>query len=111
MYSAITGNHTSVEDLKTMAMRQLNLEKAFNLRFTNFGRSDDMPTPRDLSEPIPTGNLAGWKIDEEKYNQMLDEYYQIHGWSLKTSFPKRSTLEELGLDSVADDLERIGKLG
>jgi aldehyde:ferredoxin oxidoreductase len=70
-----------------------------------------MPTPRDLNEPIPSGNLAGWKIDEVKYNQMLDEYYALHGWNKKTSFPYRKTLEDLDLDYVADDLEKIGKLG
>jgi aldehyde:ferredoxin oxidoreductase len=70
-----------------------------------------MPTPRDMSEPIPAGRLAGWKMDEEKYNGMLDEYYDLHGWDRKTSFPTRKTLEDLDLDYVADDLEKIGKLG
>ena len=111
LYSAATGWETSVDDLKQMAMRQLNLEKAFNLRFTDFDRTDDMPTPRDLNEPIPTGNLAGWKLDAQKYNRMLDEYYEQHGWDTETSYPKRQTLVDLGLGSVADDLERIGKLG
>ena len=111
LYSAATGWETSVEDLKRMAMKQLNLEKAFNLRHTSFDRKDDMPTPRDLSEPIPSGTLAGWKIDEGKYNRMLDEYYDLHGWDRKTSFPKRETLAALGLGAVADDLEKMGKLG
>lgn len=110
LYSAATGVETSVEQLKRLAMKQLNLEKAFNLRHTNFDRKDDMPTPRDLREPIPTGNLAGWKIDEDDWNKMLDEYYDLHGWDRETSFPKRETLVDLGLDDVADDLERIGKL-
>ncbi len=86
------------------------LEKALNLRFTGFDRKDDMPPPRDLMEPIPTGPLAGWKMDEEKYNRMLDEYYDFHGWDRETSYPKRQTLVDLGLESVADDLARIGKL-
>ena len=111
LYSAATGWETSVEDLKRMAEKQLNLEKALNLRFTNFDRKDDMPTPRDLSEPIPTGPAAGWKMDPEKYNRMLDEYYDIHGWDRETSFPTRETLVNLGLEYVADDLEKIGKLG
>ena len=71
-----------------MAMKQLNLEKAFNLRFTSFDRKDDMPTPRELAEPIPTGHLAGWKIDKEKYNGMLDEYYEIHDWDTKRVTPR-----------------------
>jgi len=111
LYSAATGWETSVEDLKRMAMRQVNLEKAFNLRYTDFDRKDDMPTARDMNEPIPTGSLAGWKMDEEKYNRMLDEYYDLHGWDRETSYPTRKTLVDLGLDYVADDLEGIGKLG
>jgi aldehyde:ferredoxin oxidoreductase len=100
-----------VRDLKRCTEKQLHLEKAFNLRHTRFDRKDDMPTPRDLSEPIPTGNLAGWKIDEAKYNRMLDEYYELHGWNRETSFPTRKALVDLGLQDVACDLEKIGKLG
>ena len=110
LYSAATGFYVTVEDLKTIAMRQLNLEKAFNLRFTKFDRKDDMPTPRDQREPIPTGNLKGWKLDIEKYNKMLDEYYDLHGWDRETSYPKRDTLISLGLQDVASDLEKLGKL-
>jgi aldehyde:ferredoxin oxidoreductase len=110
LYTVATGWNTSVEDLKRMALKQLNLEKAFNLRHTHFDRKDDLPTPRDMGEPIPTGSLAGWKMDEKKFNQMLDEYYDLHGWDRETSFPKRETLVALGLENVANDLERIGKL-
>jgi aldehyde:ferredoxin oxidoreductase len=111
LYTAATGWDTSAEDLRQLAMKQLNLEKAFNLRHAGFERKHDMPTPRDMAEPIPSGPLAGWKIDEEKYNGMLDEYYELHGWDRETSFPTRTTLVDLGLDYVADDLEEIGKLG
>jgi len=110
LYSAATGWETSVDDLKRLAMKQLNLEKAFNLRFTHFDRKDDMPTPRDLAEPIPSGKLAGWKLDEAKYNRMLDQYYDLHGWDRESSYPRRKTLMDLGLESVAEDLARIGKL-
>jgi aldehyde:ferredoxin oxidoreductase len=110
LYSAATGWETSVGDLERMAIKQLNLEKAFNLRHTNFDRKDDMPTRRDLSEPIPSGELAGWKMDEERYNRMLDEYYDLHGWDRETSYPTLETLMDLGLDYVANDLEKIGKL-
>jgi len=111
LYSDATGWETSVEDLKRIAMRQLNLEKALNLRFTDFDRRHDMPTPRDLLEPIPSGNLAGWRLDEKKYNEMLDEYYELHGWNKQNSYPTRAILEELNLARVADELAAIGKLG
>jgi aldehyde:ferredoxin oxidoreductase len=110
LYSAATGVETSVEDFKRLATKQINLEKAFNLRFTEFDRKDDLPPSRELREPIVSGPLKGWKIDEEKYNKMLDDYYDLHGWDRETSFPKRQTLMDLGLEYVANDLERIGKL-
>lgn len=111
LYSAATGWETTVENLETIAMRQLNLEKALNLRFTDFDRKDDLPAPRELKEPIASGNLRGWKMDERKYDEMLDEYYDLHGWDKKTSYPARKTLVNLDLGGVADDLEEIGKLG
>jgi len=111
LYSAATGWETTVDDFKRMALRQLNLEKAFNLRFTDFDRKDDLPTPRDMSEPIPSGSLAGWKMDMTRYNRMLDEYYDLHGWDRTTSYPKREALLRLDLAKVADDLAHIGKLG
>jgi len=111
LYSAATGWDVSVDDLKEMAMKQLNMEKALNLRFTDFDRRHDKPTPRDWQEPIPTGNLTGWKIDHDEFNKMLDRYYELHGWDKKTSYPTRHTLEGLGLKQVADDMEKIGKLG
>ncbi|MBW1772717.1 MAG: aldehyde ferredoxin oxidoreductase family protein [Deltaproteobacteria bacterium] len=110
LYSAATGWETSAEDFTRMTMKQVNIEKAFNLRHTDFDRKDDMPTPRDLNEPIPTGDLVGWKLDEEKYNGMLDDYYDLHGWDRETSFPTKKALMDLGLEDVANDLEKIGKL-
>jgi len=110
LYSAATGWETSEADFKRMTMRQVNLEKAFNLRHTDFDRKDDLPTPRDLNEPIPGGSQKGWKMDPDRYNEMLDKYYELHGWDKETSYPTRKALEDLDLTYVADDLEKIGKL-
>lgn len=56
LFSTATGWSTSVQDLKRLAMKQVHLEKAFNLRHTDFDRKDDLPTPRDMAEPIPGGS-------------------------------------------------------
>jgi len=69
------GHTTGGPVIETMG--NLDVEKALNLRFTDFNRKDDLPTKRDLEEPIKTGNLAGWKMDKAKYNKMLDEYYDF----------------------------------
>ena len=107
LYSSATGLEISPEEIKTITLRQLNLEKAFNIRHAKFSRKDDMPTARDLAEPIPTGKLAGWKIEIDKWNAMLDKYYELHGWDLKTGYPTKHTLDTLGLGSVYDDIHNI----
>lgn len=111
MVSAATGKEHSLVDMEEIAMRQINLEKAINLRFTDFDRKDDVPGQKRHFEEIPSGPLKGWKLSRERYDEMLDEYYELHGWDRGTSYPKREVLEKLGLGNVADDLERIEKLG
>jgi len=41
---------------------------------------------------------------------MLDEYYDLHGWDKKTSWPFKETLEGLKLEEVARELESLGKI-
>ncbi|MBA7671486.1 hypothetical protein ES703_79644 [subsurface metagenome] len=111
LYSAATGRETTESDLRKAAARMLNVEKAFNLLNTNFGRKDDYPTPRDLEEPIPTGSMKGWKLERKDWDKLLDDYYEMNNWDKETSFPTRRCLEELDLKQIADDLEKVGKLG
>jgi aldehyde:ferredoxin oxidoreductase len=111
LYSAATGWETSEDDLRRITRKQLNLEKAFNLLRTNLDRKDDYPTQRALNEPIPSGRVAGWKMEKSDWDKLLDDYYELHGWDKETSYPTRKCLEDLDLKDVADDLERIGKLG
>jgi aldehyde:ferredoxin oxidoreductase len=105
LYSAATGWETSVDDLKRAATRMLNIEKAFNVLHANLGRKDDYPPPRVLTEPVPTGSIKGLKLDKQKWDKLLDEYYELHNWDVKTGIPTRECLEELGLNGVADDIE------
>lgn len=111
IYSAATGWETCADDFRRITTKLINVEKAFNLRRTNLGRKDDYPPPRVLNEPIPSGQYAGFHPTREKWDKLLDEYYEMHGWEKNTSFPMRETLEGLDLKQVADDLEKIGKLG
>ena len=60
---------------------------------------------------LMSASRAGFKIDEAQWNKMLDDYYDLHGWDRETSFPTRKALADLDLDYVADELEKIGKLG
>lgn len=63
LLSAATGIEFSKQELQDIAFRQLNTEKALNIRLHNFEREDDLPTPRDQNEPLRKGNLDCWKMD------------------------------------------------
>jgi aldehyde:ferredoxin oxidoreductase len=41
---------------------------------------------------------------------MLDEYYQLHGWSIKDGYPTFKTLENLGLGDIANELVTLGEI-
>ena len=47
---------------------------------------------------------------EEKYDEALTEFYKLVGYDEKTGIPTRGTLEKLGLENVASDLEKKGVL-
>ncbi|MFH1122224.1 MAG: aldehyde ferredoxin oxidoreductase C-terminal domain-containing protein [Pseudomonadota bacterium] len=89
----------------------MNVEKAFNILHAGFGRDDDYPPRRCLEEPIPRGSIAGFRLEKEGWDRLLDEYYEMHDWDPKMGFPTRAGLEALDLGPVADDLEKAGKLG
>lgn len=111
LYSAATGWETTAHDLRRYATRMLNIEKAFNILHAGFSRKDDYPPPRCLEEPILRGSAAGFKIEKEKWDNLLDEYYEMHNWDKETGFPTRECLEELNLKEIADALQKAGKLG
>jgi len=87
-----------------------NLEKAFNTLHTNMSREDDIPPKRFIKEQVKSGPYQGFKIDEDKYNHMLDEFYELWGWDKKTGMQTRAGLEKLGLKGIAEKLAKQDKL-
>ena len=55
--------------------------------------------------------LEGRHLDEVKFENWKTRYYEFEGWDQATGWPKGETLESLGLDNVARELETAGKLG
>ncbi len=111
LYSAATGWETTEDELKRSAEKILHVEKAFNILHAGFGRHDDYPPARCLEEPVPRGSIAGFRLGREKWDRLLDEYYEMHDWDMTTGFPTRLALEALDLGPIADDLEKAGRLG
>ncbi len=52
----------------------------------------------------------GEVVDRQKFERMKSEYYQLRRWDAKTGLQTRPTLEELGLNEIAQDLEKRGLL-
>ncbi|MDW7740068.1 MAG: aldehyde ferredoxin oxidoreductase family protein [Bacillota bacterium] len=105
LFVAATGSELNVEQIKRNALRILNLEKVYNYIHAGFDRKNDYPPLRDMEEPVPSGAAKGFRLEKERFDQMLDEYYSGHGWDIKTGLPTRERLVELGLDNLADDLD------
>jgi aldehyde:ferredoxin oxidoreductase len=102
---AATGIEYSLEQLNQISDRILNLIRAFWVREyrEKWTRELDVPPMRWFKEPLTEGTLKGSTLDLEKYNVMLDSYYQKRGWN-KNGVPTKGTLEKLGLADVAQQL-------
>ncbi len=110
LLNAGTGMGLTSEELMEYGQRIYNIEKAFNALHTGFSRKDDMPPPRFMNEPIRSGEFAEDILHKEGLEQMLDEYYQLEKWDLKTGLQTEQILLELGLQDVAKKLETYGRL-
>ena len=103
-------NLTEEELMDHYAVIGRNLEKAFNTLHTNMSREDDIPPKRFREEEVKSGHYKGFKIDENKYNEMLDEFYELWGWDKKTGKQTKIGLERLGLKNIARKILKYGKL-
>lgn len=126
MLTAATGVDFSEEKLMLAGRRILNMEKAFNVR-EGATREDDRLPYRLMNEVLPAVKAkeeddrlkqsgghpmpVGALIDSQEYlDQMLDEYYELHGWDKVSGLPRQRTLEMLWLEDVALALDKLGKL-
>jgi aldehyde:ferredoxin oxidoreductase len=103
LMEAVTGLAFTPEEVERVGERLNNLARAFNVR-EGFTRADDRFPERLMTEPLKSGASKGHFISEDDLKVMLDEYYTVRGWDLKTGTPTRTKLIQLGLGYVADQL-------
>jgi aldehyde:ferredoxin oxidoreductase len=94
-------------DIENAAERIKNLFRAILVR--NYGRTRDMEV-REVLPMLIYPDADGKTVNEEEYNHLVDNYYKLRGWDLKTGWPTRETYEKYGLKEIADELEVLGKL-
>jgi aldehyde:ferredoxin oxidoreductase len=103
LMEAVTGLAFTPEEVLKVGERVNNLARAFNVR-EGFTRADDTLPERLMTEPLKAGASKGQVFSREDLDKMLDEYYSLRGWDVKTGTPSRAKLTELGLAYVADAL-------
>ena len=47
-------------------------------------------------------------VDRDKFEKMKDEFYELRDWDKSTGLQTKTCLEKLGLNDVADKLEKEG---
>jgi aldehyde:ferredoxin oxidoreductase len=106
LYNSITGFSLSMDEMMLAGERVFNVEKAFNTREGASRRDDTIPA-RFFEEPLLGGGPSGGAVvDRDRFERILDEYYEARGWRLDDGAPRLWKLEQLGLREVAEDLSR-----
>ena len=126
LLSAVTGKHIDEKSLEQYGERIFNLNRAIMLREGRKGRTDDsLPETQYIERVEMIADVFGMHnpelllpgagdeiisrrgkaVDREKFERMLDEYYDVRGWDRATGFPTRKKLEELGLGCVIEGLQ------
>jgi len=105
MYSAATGIKTDANQLMLAGRRILTLERLFNTREGATRQQDDLPY-RLMNEPVPSGPPKGFTNSKKELDEMLDRYYELHNWDVKTGIPKKDTAKKLELEGEAAEVEK-----
>lgn len=90
--SAVAGIHHTESSLMLAGERGWNLKRLINLKLGM--RVDDEQCPEILMKPLSDGGAANYV---PPFRAMMEAYYQARSWDLKTGFPTKEKLEELGL--------------
>ena len=98
-YTAVTGISISEKELIVNGGEKINnLERLFNME-AGFGRKDDMPPKRYMSEPLEVAGIKYPPFSESLANSLLDDYYDERGWT-KDGVPPQQLINDLGLAEI-----------
>ena len=99
LYSLVTGDDTSADELSRAAERINTLARLINIR-EGLSRKDDSLPWKVMNVPIPDdGPVKGAIVTQDELDLMLDDYYETRGWTFE-GVPKTAKLKELGMDEL-----------
>jgi len=125
--NAVTGRNHTFEDGIKIGRRAWNLKRAI---FVLQGRTREIEkfagymykrgaSMSGVATTIPVYDGSKWDwvncrelyLDDKGVEDWKTAFYRFEGWDPQTGYPKRKTLEDLGLKHVADVLQAKNKLG
>lgn len=95
LYNAASGKSLSFDELENMAENVVALEKIYNQLHAGFDRSNDYAPARSMTEPMLSGPFKGQKLDLDKWDKMLSEYYRLHEWDENTGKVKEAKISRI----------------
>jgi len=99
LYSAVTGIEMTPEELQRAGERINNLGRLFNIR-EGLTRKDDTVPWKVMNVPIPDEGVAkGSFVSQEDLDLLLDDYYEVRGWT-KDGIPTVEKLNEIGMEDL-----------
>jgi aldehyde:ferredoxin oxidoreductase len=123
-FNAVTGKKISLVDGIETGRKIWNLDRAI---WVLQGRHRDMEVLTGYVYNVPTKSpyylpvyengawsyspCVGRVLNRTKFEEWKTKFYEFEGWNSASGWPKRATLESLGLKKVADTLQSKGKLG
>jgi len=99
LYTLVTGIEMSPEQLRIAGEGLNNLGRLFNIR-EGFTRKDDHMPIKVMTTPIPDEGVAkGSHVTQKELDFLLDDYYEVRGWT-KDGIPTIEKLNEVGLNDL-----------
>jgi len=125
-YQAVTGSKQTLADTIETGRKIWNMERAIRVmagrhrdkeQFAPFMFMPGATFALGMSKPVYQDGKWSFEnqddlyLDRDGVEEFKTNFYRSEGWDVATGRPKRNTLEELGMNKVADVMAARGKLG
>ena len=122
-WNAVTGKNLTFEESMEIGHKIYTLDRSI---WVLQGRHRDMEifpdyiydqksrgseVPMYIDGKWTWANGAGRSLDRAKVEEFKTKFYKFEGFDPKSGWPKRKTLEKMGLNKLADTMKSKGKLG
>ena len=108
LFTAATGIGKTAEGIMRDGERIVTLERMIVVREGRRRKDDKLPW-RIMHEPIKTRDGKEYVVSEDELKEMLDRYFALRKWDIKTGVPLPEKLKALDLEFTIEVAERALK--